>query len=441
MTVMAEAPQTSFYLSGFNDETGASEPNTLVYTPSEDPDDLEADEDEGIYRYIINEFHVESCANGFYVVGSEGLRLGYNKDNLMGLENEISDMATMLGLIDGGPAVNCTLTPGDYKVILASMYNEDETGYDWNIMFQSLNGEAELSYYILGFNGDYEPSQANMFVREEIEEEGETFVMYSYPRFLIENCENGFTVGTSNGGSLGLDPAFASMSSEVTEESPMAFLAEGGDPVKCQLAPGYYALSFTSTGAMSMISFIRCEDQTPADESEYYLVGFDGTTTVSDNVKFTRKVETDEYEDEDSGEMVTSTTIVYELEKIALSECPDGFTITTADGGFSYGLNSQFAAMLGDTITEDNPFGFLGIYGEPFKWNMPKGEYTVRFTCNGANGGSVSFLPYDDSAVDGIEADDKTTPVFYNLQGVRVTNPDKGIFIKKTGNKTVKIIK
>lgn len=44
------------------------------------------------------------------------------------------------------------------------------------------------------------------------------------------------------------------------------------------------------------------------------------------------------------------------------------------------------------------------------------------------------------AAVDGIEMEEAGEPVYYNLQGIRVVNPEKGIFIKKEGQKTTKVI-
>lgn len=45
----------------------------------------------------------------------------------------------------------------------------------------------------------------------------------------------------------------------------------------------------------------------------------------------------------------------------------------------------------------------------------------------------------DDSAVEGVEVEDVDAPeVYYNLQGVRVANPENGIFIVKKGNKATK---
>ena len=42
--------------------------------------------------------------------------------------------------------------------------------------------------------------------------------------------------------------------------------------------------------------------------------------------------------------------------------------------------------------------------------------------------------------VDGIEADNNVTTEYYNLQGVRIANPEKGIYIVKRGNKVYKEI-
>ena len=54
---------------------------------------------------------------------------------------------------------------------------------------------------------------------------------------------------------------------------------------------------------------------------------------------------------------------------------------------------------------------------------------TVYYDTNSTNG------------VDSVEAADDSEAVYYNLQGVRVANPDRGIYIKVTGNKAVKVVK
>lgn len=55
----------------------------------------------------------------------------------------------------------------------------------------------------------------------------------------------------------------------------------------------------------------------------------------------------------------------------------------------------------------------------------------------GGNGGNDTQDP--DAGVNGIEQDD-VEPVYYNLTGVKVQNPSKGIYIKVTGNKREKVV-
>ena len=43
------------------------------------------------------------------------------------------------------------------------------------------------------------------------------------------------------------------------------------------------------------------------------------------------------------------------------------------------------------------------------------------------------------SAIETIEAADNTEAVYYNLNGVRVDNPTSGLYIKRQGNKAVKV--
>lgn len=68
---------------------------------------------------------------------------------------------------------------------------------------------------------------------------------------------------------------------------------------------------------------------------------------------------------------------------------------------------------------------------------MEGGEAVATFTVN------VDFTYEKDTtttaSVSGIGAD-SSEAVYYNLQGVRVANPEKGLFIKKQGSKTTKVI-
>lgn len=53
----------------------------------------------------------------------------------------------------------------------------------------------------------------------------------------------------------------------------------------------------------------------------------------------------------------------------------------------------------------------------------------------------TEYPPYDDSAVAEIGADDANASVeYFNLQGMKVANPENGLFIRRQGSKTSKVI-
>lgn len=50
------------------------------------------------------------------------------------------------------------------------------------------------------------------------------------------------------------------------------------------------------------------------------------------------------------------------------------------------------------------------------------------------------LVSIDASGVEGIVADADEAPVYYNMQGVRVANPENGVFIEVKGNKATKVV-
>lgn len=50
------------------------------------------------------------------------------------------------------------------------------------------------------------------------------------------------------------------------------------------------------------------------------------------------------------------------------------------------------------------------------------------------------LVSIDASGVEGIVADADEAPVYYNMQGVRVANPENGVFIEVKGNKAAKVV-
>ena len=46
----------------------------------------------------------------------------------------------------------------------------------------------------------------------------------------------------------------------------------------------------------------------------------------------------------------------------------------------------------------------------------------------------------DTTAIEEVEAEEEAPVEYYNIQGVRVVNPEKGLYIKRQGNKVTKVI-
>lgn len=80
----------------------------------------------------------------------------------------------------------------------------------------------------------------------------------------------------------------------------------------------------------------------------------------------------------------------------------------------------------------DNFFGYFGA----FSWDK---EF---YSANHSGKFKIEMPKNDDSAVKGIEiGETDEAPVYYTLDGVKVSNPGKGIFVKVQGGKAEKVIK
>lgn len=114
-----------------------------------------------------------------------------------------------------------------------------------------------------------------------------------------------------------------------------------------------------------------------------------------------------------------------------------------ADGGEGvYGAPAH-APATGDLVATVGNFNFVQNGGSHFYFdgqgkNFIKGNIEVS-PFEYAN---IRITSIDDVTTEVSDIlDDDTEEVFYNLQGVRVENPDKGIYIRVKGNKTEKILK
>ncbi len=435
-TLWATAPEGNMYIIGLNGETVPSESNCLVLGERSE-DDI----DEGLWRWILPEYELSTTEGSITFTDGGSFTLGFDENNMFGFTNNLTISQSMIYLAQDGPAVNYNLPAGSYEIALALFedLDGDMGGDSWMLQFKALgNVETEENLYLLGFNEYYDPSAACRFSKKEITEDGETYTMYVLPRYYVSECENGFTVYDSGlDETYGQDPAFAAMG-DVTDENTFAFLGAGGEPMKCQLTEGYYDINFSMTGAMAMVSFLRCEDQTAQDELEYYLVGLNGINSIDETYKFIRKEATEEYEDEETGEMISYTTLTYTLSNVEVKEASE-LTVVAKDEMYVFGYNPDMAAFLPNDLNDTMPFASMVAGGEPLKCTLTAGKYDFSFSFSGVNTAMMSALISEEGAVDGISVA-SDAPIFYNIQGIRVANPQHGIYIKTQGGMTTKVI-
>ncbi len=106
---------------------------------------------------------------------------------------------------------------------------------------------------------------------------------------------------------------------------------------------------------------------------------------------------------------------------------------TTANDGDRYGSEIQDAPLtLGQTATVVLFPANVSAMGAT-AWKVPAGEYTVVVDLKNM---TIRLAP-STTAIDSIGADD-AAPVYFNLQGVRVDNPENGLFIVVRGNKVTR---
>lgn len=437
-SMSAAAPEGNIYLLGMNGDSTPSETNLLQ------PQERSADDiDEGVWRWAIPSLGI-TVENGTFTIGDgASFSLGFDADNEFGFTNAMSATQSMIYLAEGGEAVNYSFAPGEYSLnlILFEDIDGDMGGDSWIVQITSEGGSQDESYYLVGFNETTGAEGGHNFMREEYEEDGETYYMYTLTKYYVGDCPDGFTVYDAGAGvSYGLSADFAALAPEVTEESPYAFMAPDGENVKCSLPAGYYDVTFSATGAVAMISFMLCEDQTPVDELTYYLTGLNGVAAADAAYKFERTVEEGSFVDDESGETVEYKIVEYSLNDIQLDSCEDGLKIVSENGEIQFGFNDSMAAVFANDLSADMPFAVLAANGSALNCSLPAGKYNFSFTLTSERSGMLSVLPAGDDAVEEISVENEN-PVYYDLSGRRVAQPEKGIYIEKRGSKVSKIAK
>ncbi len=99
------------------------------------------------------------------------------------------------------------------------------------------------------------------------------------------------------------------------------------------------------------------------------------------------------------------------------------FPATTDAGGFSYKTTSYFTSLNVERVADD-----------------PNSVYIYCYT-QGAPMIKLKFTAPDGAGVEGVTVEEEGEAEFFNLQGIRVANPEHGVYIMRQGNKATKIIR
>ena len=114
------------------------------------------------------------------------------------------------------------------------------------------------------------------------------------------------------------------------------------------------------------------------------------------------------------------------------------------------GNKEMLGSWPGSAITFDSESGYYKVtVSETMTtpmiiFNNGSGTQTADLSwinngCYNANGYIKTIMP-EDSGIENIFPDDNSPIEYYNMQGIRVTKPNKGLYIKKQGSKITKII-
>lgn len=110
-------------------------------------------------------------------------------------------------------------------------------------------------------------------------------------------------------------------------------------------------------------------------------------------------------------------------------------------GNYVYVTLSTDAAV---TTRGNNDIGFDDASKYSVWFNPQEIKADAQYFCVWSYSGQVSriLVEYDiDTAVKSLNAEEAGEEVYYNLQGVRVANPENGIFIRVQNGKTTKVVK
>lgn len=141
-----------------------------------------------------------------------------------------------------------------------------------------------------------------------------------------------------------------------------------------------------------------------------------------------------------SGEMTLISDGVFEINNVEIIDANEGygyFTFASALGDWDTVNAHRFGPATGDKlVAAGDTFGYVNFGNS---WKILAGAYNFKVDiCNQ----TVTVAECDISGVDAIGSNDNTPAEYYTIGGVKVSNPDKGLYIvRRNGKYTKEIIR
>ncbi len=193
-----------------------------------------------------------------------------------------------------------------------------------------------------------------------------------------------------------------------------------------------------------------------ATAKTFTITGFSADPTYPETVYIFGYINGYDFDDTDKAVAQTSVADgVYTWENVTIGDATAGtgeaagyFNFGTVKGNTSKDWNTVNSGDRYGALTKDAPLAKgtpadVKLYAVNVSasatesWKVTPGDYNVVLNLKDMK---VSLLKAI-SGIESIEAAEEAAPVYYNLQGVRVMNPENGMFIEVRGNKAVKVIK
>ena len=136
----------------------------------------------------------------------------------------------------------------------------------------------------------------------------------------------------------------------------------------------------------------------------------------------------------------TGTAIRLYYKNTLTISVPEGYRLVDAVFSSDGSSNSTFNAGTTCTNADGDEFGTLS----DLKWEAGNDNGNTLVITNGGTSGHVRIQTLTvnyavETGVAGVEAEVNAAPVYYNLQGVRVAQPENGLYIEVKGNSSRKV--